>query len=145
MILLAFVSCGRKDAAEEDKPSEDPGIEEPAVEAEATTMSLRKTMGSVRIQDGSEKEVPLLENMGLYSGYCLETRSVSYAWIDLDRVKLAKMDENSEIEIQKEGKSLELLLHAGSLFFHVAEPLDEDESMNIRTSTMSVGIRGTCG
>ncbi len=31
------------------------------------------------------------------------------------------------------------------LFFNVTEPLAEDETMNIRTSTMFVGIRGTCG
>lgn len=36
------------------------------------------------------------------------TEEKSHAWIDLDSVKLAKMDEDSEIEIQKEGKALEL-------------------------------------
>ena len=33
----------------------------------------------------------------------------------------------------------------GNVFFDVAEPLEDDESMCIRTSTMVVGIRGTSG
>ncbi|WP_295738032.1 leucine-rich repeat protein, partial [uncultured Oscillibacter sp.] len=33
----------------------------------------------------------------------------------------------------------------GNLLFDVAEPLENDESMNIRTSTLAVGIRGTSG
>lgn len=40
---------------------------------------------------------------------------------------------------------LELYVRSGSLFFDVTEPLEEDESMDIRTSTMAVGIRGTSG
>ncbi len=31
------------------------------------------------------------------------------------------------------------------MFFNITEPLDDDETMTIHTSTMTVGIRGTCG
>ena len=55
------------------------------------------------------------------------------------------MDQESEVEIVKEDKLLEINVSSGSLFFNVTEPLAEDETMNIRTSTMFVGIRGTCG
>ena len=55
------------------------------------------------------------------------------------------MDQNSGIQIQKEGKRLEILVNSGSLFFNVTQPLAEDEAMEIRTSSMAVGIRGTCG
>ena len=71
--------------------------------------------------------------------------SASFAWINLDDVKLAKLDEKSEIAIQKEDKHLELEVKSGSLFFNVTQPLEDDETMNIRTSSMLVGIRGTCG
>ena len=71
--------------------------------------------------------------------------SASFAWINLDDVKLAKLDEKSEIAIQKEDKRLELEVKSGSLFFNVTQPLEDDETMNIRTSSMVVGIRGTCG
>ena len=86
-----------------------------------------------------------MENLGLYSGYGVITRAASYGWINLDDVKLAKMDQESEVEIVKEDKLLEINVSSGSLFFNVTEPLAEDETMNIRTSTMMVGIRGTCG
>ena len=86
-----------------------------------------------------------MENLGLYSGYGVITRAASYGWINLDDVKLAKMDQESEVEIVKEDKLLEINVSSGSLFFNVTEPLAEDETMNIRTSTMFVGIRGTCG
>ena len=36
-------------------------------------------------------------------------------------------------------------MKSGSLFFNVTEPLTDDETMNIATATMMVGIRGTCG
>ena len=113
----------------------------------AATMHLVQTKGTVAVQDEKEKAVSPTENLGLYSGYQVGTEAASYAWIDLDEVKLAKMDEDSEIEIQKseDKKKLEIDVRSGGLFFNVTEPLGEDESMEIRTSTMITGIRGTCG
>ena len=113
--------------------------------ATAATMHLRRTEGTVAVSDGSGKDVPLLDNLSLYSGYGVGTRSASYAWIDLDDVKLTKLDQNSEISIQKEGKALNIEVISGSLFFNVTQPLEDDETMEIRASTMLVGIRGTCG
>ena len=111
----------------------------------AATMHLRRTQGTVSVSDGGGKDIPVLENLGLYSGYGVGTRAASYAWIDLDEVKLVKLDQNSEIAIEKEGKALNIEIKSGSLFFNVTEPLEDDETMNIRTSTMLVGIRGTRG
>ena len=111
----------------------------------AATMHLRRTEGTVSVSDGEGKGVPVLDNLGLYSGYGVGTKSASYAWIDLDDVKLAKMDQSSKIAIQKQGKALDIEVKSGSLFFNVTEPLADDETMNISVSTMLVGIRGTCG
>ncbi len=113
--------------------------------ASATSMHLRKTEGTVGVSDGEGKDVTPRENLGLYSGYGVETQAESYAWIDLDKVKLTKLDAGSEVEIAKESKKLEINVVSGSLFFNVTEPLDDDETMNIVTSTMTIGIRGTCG
>lgn len=113
--------------------------------ATATSMRLMRTEGRVKVEDEEGEKITTEENMGLYSGYQMETRKESYAWINLDSVKLAKMDSESKIEIRKDGKKLELLLNEGSVFFNITEPLEEDESLEIRTSTMAVGIRGTCG
>lgn len=111
----------------------------------ATTMNLAQIDGRVNVRDEDQKELDAFEDMSLYSGYQMETKRKSYAWINLDKVKLAKMDERSDIEIRNSGKDLEIELNDGSLYFNVTEPLEDDESMNIRTSNMGVGIRGTCG
>ena len=88
----------------------------------ATTMVLKKTEGTVNIQDGKQKTIEPAEQLGLYSGYQVETSQTSYAWINLDKVKLTKMDAESEIEIAKRKNDLEIIVHSGKLFFHVTEP-----------------------
>lgn len=121
------------------------GTADGAGSASAASMFLRKTEGTVAVADAEGVDVAPAENLGLYSGYTVGTEAESYAWIDLDKVKLTKLDESSAAEITKDGKNLSIEVTAGSLFFNVTEPLAEDETMEIRTSSMLVGIRGTCG
>lgn len=123
--LLTCISCGK--------------------ENEATTMKLIKTEGTVGVDDAKGKSLKLIENMGLYSGYDVGTQTESYAWINLDDVKLTKLDQDSKIAIEKADNKLMIDVQSGSIFFNITEALGEDESMNIRTSTMIVGIRGTSG
>ena len=111
----------------------------------AAAMHLRRTQGTVGVSDNEGKSVEPRDDLGLYSGYGVGTQAESFAWIDLDEVKLTKLDQNSEIEITKEGKRLEIEVKSGGLFFNVTEPLAEDETLDIVTSTMMIGIRGTCG
>ncbi len=111
----------------------------------AAAMFLRRTEGTVRVLDAEGQSLEPAQDLGLYSGYELGTEAESYAWIDLDRAKLAKLNENSEAAITKEGKSLTIDIKSGGLFFNVTEPLAEDETMEIRSSSLLVGIRGTCG
>lgn len=113
--------------------------------AVAAMMRLTKAEGTVEIEDGEGKDISITEDMKLYSGYHVDTKSKSYAWISLDEVKLVKLDEDSDAQLRKDGGKLELLVNSGSLFFHITEPLGEEESLDIRTSSMSIGIRGTCG
>lgn len=151
---LLFTSCRPlKDMAADGKKAEGGSWKDTVMnlvktkgeKQKATTISLTKTEGTVNITTDKGKTVPTAEGLKLYDGYSMSTRTVSYAWINLDRVKLAKMDETSEIDIQKKNKDLEIYIRSGALFFNVAEPLKEDETMNIRTSSTMVGIRGTCG
>ena len=111
----------------------------------ATTVQMMKTEGTVSVTNNSGKSVSQRDKMRLYNGYHVETEETSYAWLNLDSSKLSKLDAVSEMELRKSGKKLELLLNSGNLFFNVTEPLEEEETLNIRTSTMVVGIRGTCG
>ena len=116
-----------------------------AESATAATMQLIKTEGTVNVTNSSGRGLTKRNNMQLYSGYHVETKAKSYAWIDLDNTKLTKVDAASKVELRKSGKKLELLLSSGNLFFNVTSPLEKDETLNVRTSTMRVGIRGTCG
>lgn len=111
----------------------------------AATMRLVKTEGTVQVDNARGESVEIMENLGLYSGYGVTTQAASYGWINLDETKLAKMDASSQVGILKRGKLLEIYVESGSLYFNVTEPLKEDETMNIRTSNMMVGIRGTSG
>lgn len=56
----------------------------------ATTMHLVRTEGTVGVTDQDQKDVSLMDQLGLYSGYQVGTQARSYAWIDLDDVKLTK-------------------------------------------------------
>lgn len=113
--------------------------------AEGAAMQLMKTEGDVTVSNVSGRNISIIKNMRLYNGYHTNTEETSYAWINLDDEKLIKQDAVSETEVRKSGKKLEILLKSGNLFFDVTEPLEEEETLNIRTSTMVVGIRGTSG
>jgi len=111
----------------------------------ATTMRLAKKQGSVTVSNATGKAVSQTENMKLYNGYKVKTGAKSYAWISLDDTKVAKLDANSQLEVQKSGKNLTLYLSSGNVFFNAKQPLKGGETFNIKTSTMTTGIRGTSG
>ncbi len=116
-----------------------------AEEASAATLRLTKTEGEVGISNANGRKLSAIKDMKLYNGYHVETQEASYAWVNLDSTKLVKLDAVSEMEIREKGKELELLLNSGNLYFNVTAPLADDETLNIRTSTMVTGIRGTAG
>lgn len=120
----------------------------PAAAAElaaGTSLRIRETEGSVTVKDASGGEKTVRSGMRLYSGYTVETAAASAAYISLDETKAVKLDSLTRIEVKKSGKQLEAALSSGQLFFNVTEPLHADERLNIRTSTMVTGVRGTAG
>lgn len=145
LLCTVCTACGGQGTQNQQKTQSQQKPQENLESGTASVMKLIKTEGSIGINDEEGGNVPLNENMQLYSGYGLKTKTESFAWINLDSAKLAKMDEVSDIEIQKSGKDLAILVNVGNVFFQVTEPLEEDETMEIHTSTMTVGIRGTCG
>lgn len=116
-----------------------------AESATATTMRLEKTEGTVSLTNQNGTKLPIRKNSKLYSGYAMATKAASYAYIGLDDEKAVKLDESSSVTVKKSGKKLELLVGSGQLFFNVKTPLKSDESLEIRTSNMVTGIRGTAG
>ena len=116
-----------------------------AATARATTMKLEKTEGTVTLKTQNGTARKITNGMRLYNGYTLGTAKYSYAYVSLDNAKAVKLDQSSTATLRQSGKQLELLVKSGKLFFNVSQPLTSKESMNIRTSTMVTGIRGTCG
>ena len=113
--------------------------------AAAATLRLEKAEGTVTVSTAAGRTVSTTDGMRLYSGYVLETGTDSYAYVSLDSTKAVKLDASSRGEVSKSGKKLELKAVSGKLFFNVTAPVEEDESLNIRTSTMVTGVRGTAG
>ena len=110
----------------------------------ATTMRMLRMEGTVTLEEnGKEKEVR--EDLRLKSGNAVNTEAASLCSIGLDDFKIVTMNEISRAEFNKKGKALDLNLTRGSLFFEVDKKLASDESFEIKTSTMVVGIRGTSG
>lgn len=116
-----------------------------AATARATTMKLEKTEGTVTLKTQNGTARKITNGMRLYNGNTLKTEKYSYAYVNLDNTKAVKLDQSSSATLRQSGKELELLVKSGKLFFNVSKPLTEKEQMNVRTSTMVTGIRGTCG
>ncbi|MBR1628419.1 MAG: FecR domain-containing protein [Lachnospiraceae bacterium] len=132
--LLAFSFCASPSCL----------VQAASEDGTASVVRFAKAEGKVSIKDAGGS-LPQKENMRLFSGNSVSTEEQSYAWLNLDDSKAVKLDAVSEAEVRKSGKDLEVLSKSGNLFFNVTKPLKSDESMKIRTSTMVMGIRGTCG
>ena len=112
---------------------------------QASSMRLMQTEGNVTLTDHSGSKLALRNRMRLYSGCAVSTEEQSRAGILLDDAKAVTIAESSSAIINQEGKKLEIAVNNGKMFFDVSKPLEADESFEIRTSTMVLGIRGTAG
>lgn len=110
----------------------------------ATTMRLLKMQGIVKLFD-KEKEKTIIDNIRLANGNAIKTESASLAAIALDDSKVVTINDESRAQFEQKGKKLNIKLTDGSLFFEVSKKLAADETFDIRTSSMVVGIRGTSG
>ncbi|MBO4425590.1 MAG: InlB B-repeat-containing protein, partial [Clostridiales bacterium] len=111
----------------------------------ATTMRLLKVEGTVNIEDASGNVKPVIDNIRFQSGDTLSTGADGLASIGLDDTKIVTLQNDSSAQFLKSGKQIELKLKQGGVFFEVTEKLSDDETYEIETSNMTVGIRGTSG
>ena len=111
----------------------------------ATTMRLLRVEGTVTIEDSTGAAKPVIDNIRFQSGDALNTGSDGLASVGLDDTKIVTLENDSRVEFNKSGKQIELNLTKGALFFEVTEKLADDETYEIKTSNMTVGIRGTSG
>ncbi|MBR1440998.1 MAG: FecR domain-containing protein [Lachnospiraceae bacterium] len=109
----------------------------------ATTMRLLRRVNVVTLEDEKGNAKAMTDNMKLQNGNALSTEADSMVSVGLDDYKVVTVEENSRAEFYQQGKQLELALTKGSLFVDVSQHLADDESFDVRTATMSAGIRGT--
>lgn len=111
----------------------------------ATTMRLLRVEGTVNIESSKGGSKPVIDNIRFESGDALNTGADGLASVGLDDTKVVTLQSDSRVEFMKQNKKLELKLTKGALFFEVMEHLKDDEIYEIKTSNMTVGIRGTSG
>ena len=147
LCLLAACSSksGKNGTAEGEQGNGDIVAVSQGYETTAVSITLSKTEGNVDVADKSGNAVEKIDGMHLHNGNRVMTNDDSLAYLTLDEVKAAKLGQLSSMEVRKETKELSLYLESGEMFFNVSKHLMADEAMNIRTSTMVTGIRGTAG
>ena len=112
-------------------------------EYEAQSMRLLHYEGEVEILDANGKPRFVMENARFKSGEAMRTGEASTASVSLDATKIVTMDQQSLLEFIKQGNHMLLTLKEGTLLLDVQKKLDENESLDVETSTLTVGIRGT--
>lgn len=111
----------------------------------AKTMKLVRAEGTVRIEKEGGKLKPISKNSRFESGEALFTGLDGLATVSLDDKKFVTLQPDSRVEFSKVNKQLGLKLTKGGMFFEVTEKLKDGEIFEIKTSTMTAGIKGTSG
>ena len=112
-------------------------------EYDSNTMRLLRYEGTVEILNPEGEPRFVLENVRFESGETLQTGEDGTASVGLDDTKIVTLDTLSRVEFLQEDAHMHLTLSEGTLFLDVQKKLDENETLDIETSTMVVGIRGT--
>ena len=111
----------------------------------AKTMKLVRAEGTVKIEKEGGKLKPISKNSRFESGEALFTGLDGLATVSLDDTKFVTLKPDSRVEFSKINKQLGIKLTKGGMFFEVTEKLTEGEVFEIKTSTMTAGIKGTSG
>ena len=114
-----------------------------AEDYEAGTMRLLRYEGTVEIFDPAGQPRFVLENARFSSGETMRTGENSLASVSLDDSKILTQDQNTQVQFIQEGSHMLLKLIEGEIFLDVQKKLDTNETLDIQTTTMTVGIRGT--
>ena len=109
----------------------------------ASTIRLLYYEGNVKVLDADGKPRTLIENGRFGSGESMQTGKESTASVGLDQSKIVALDAVTRVAFSQQGKAMHMDLVEGTLLLDVKEKLSEGETLDVRTSNMAVGIRGT--
>ena len=109
----------------------------------ATSMRLSHYEGEVEILDAEGQSRFIMENARFNSGETLTTGEESVASVELEEQRIVTLDEQTSVGFVQEGDSMTMNLKDGTLLLDVERKLDDNESLDIQTSNMTIGIRGT--
>ncbi len=112
-------------------------------EGTASKIKLEDYTGTVKIKNASGKSVKTKTDLRLYSGYTIETKAKSTAYVSLDSTKAIKIMSGSKVTFEKSGKKINVMLEKGTVVADVSEALTKDSSMDIYTTNAVTGIMGT--
>ena len=111
-----------------------------------TAMRLRLVEGTVNIEDASGAIKSASSNSSFESGDTIGTSYDGMASIVLDNSKTVSLDGYSRASFFKQGKTLEVSLIKGGLFFEVSGALNDDESFAVKTTNLTINItKGSSG
>ena len=111
----------------------------------ASTMFLTDYDGDVTLSDADGKELKLSKDRQMADGNELDTEEESKAYVTLDEERFVTLMQLSHAAFMQNGRKMRLELEEGSLFFNVARVLEDDESLEIGSPNVVIGIRGTSG
>ena len=111
----------------------------------ASSMRLLRVEGTVSVEDSNGSVKTVSKNSRFQSGDSLETGSNGIASVSLDNGKIITLEPNSRADFVKMNDQLSMKLIRGGVFFEVTEKLKPNETFEIKTSSMTAGIRGTSG
>ena len=150
---VSLSESGAQEIPEEEGVLQEEGIPEDWEAAEieeeywALSMWMAESEGTVKLFDAEDNPLDLDDEMRFSGGTVLETDEESLAVVDMDRKRLAIMDEISRAGFEKadNGGRISITLQSGAMYFRVGQPLEEEESFDVVMDDIRLAIRGTCG
>ncbi len=119
-----------------------PAFAETKMEAVSIVVTQLDGEGGVLV-DKMGRELELKVGMRVVSGSTITTDATTVAHLSLDSKSVLTIGKSSEVDIEKKGSKNDIYLVSGEVAVNVSEKLEGSEELNIATSNMVMGVRGT--
>lgn len=111
----------------------------------AKTMRIVRAEGTVRLEQSEGTTKTVTKKTRFQSGDSVLTGIDGSAVVEIDDSKKATLQPETRAEFIKKNNQYEIRVTKGGLFFEVNEKLNEGETFEIKTASMTAGIKGTSG